>query len=75
MQPMLPKTISEAHLHRYLTEFDFRYNNRVGLGVNDGERAPRALKGIEGKRLTYVGLTKPRTLTQKSVPLSSLAKA
>jgi hypothetical protein len=45
--------ISEQHLHRYLTEFDFRYNNRSGLGVEDVERAARTLKGIEGKRLTY----------------------
>jgi transposase-like protein len=45
--------ISEEHLPRYLAEFDFRYNNRAGLGVNDGERAALALKGIEGKRLTY----------------------
>ncbi len=45
--------VSEAHLHRYLAEFDFRYNNRAGLGVNDGERATKALRGIEGKRLTY----------------------
>jgi transposase-like protein len=45
--------VSEAHLHRYLAEFDFRYNNRAGLGVKDGERAAKALKGIEGKRLTY----------------------
>jgi transposase-like protein len=44
---------SEKHLHRYLAEFDFRYSNRVALGINDGERAARALKGIEGKRLTY----------------------
>jgi hypothetical protein len=44
---------SEKHLHRYLAEFDFRYSNRVALGVNDGERAARAMKGIEGKRLTY----------------------
>jgi transposase-like protein len=44
---------SEKHLHRYLAEFDFRYSNRVALGVNDGERAARALKGIVGKRLTY----------------------
>ena len=34
-------------------EFEFRYNNRVGLGVNDSERAQRALQGIKGKRLTY----------------------
>jgi transposase-like protein len=43
----------EKHLHRYLAEFDFRYNNRIALGVNDKERAAVALKGIEGKRLTY----------------------
>ena len=41
------------HLQRYLTEFDFRYNNRVALGVNDAARAERALKGIVGKRLMY----------------------
>src|SRR6266566_8376772 len=45
--------VSEAHLHRYLVEFDFRYSNRAGLGVSDGERVVKALKGIEGKRLTY----------------------
>jgi transposase-like protein len=45
--------VSHEHLPMYLAEFDFRYNNRVGLGVNDGERAARALKGAEGKRLTY----------------------
>ena len=43
----------EKHLHRYLAEFDFRYSNRVRLGVNDVARADRALKGIVGKRLTY----------------------
>jgi transposase-like protein len=46
-------SISEAHLHRYLAEFDFRYNNRSKLGVEDDMRAAMALKGIEGKRLTY----------------------
>jgi transposase-like protein len=45
--------VSEAHLNRYLAEFDFRYSNRAKLGVTDGERAAKALKGIEGKRLTY----------------------
>jgi hypothetical protein len=44
---------SEQHLHRYLTEFEFRYNNRSKLGVSDKDRAARTLKGIEGKRLTY----------------------
>lgn len=43
----------EKHLHRYLAEFDFRHNNRVALGVNDGERADLAIKAIAGKRLTY----------------------
>ncbi len=43
----------EKHLHRYLSEFDFRYSNRVALGVNDGERADLAIKGAVGKRLTY----------------------
>jgi transposase-like protein len=44
---------SEKHLHRYLAEFEFRYNNRIALGVNDGERAAQLAKGIVGKRLTY----------------------
>jgi transposase-like protein len=45
--------VSEAHLHRYLAEFDFRYNNRAKLGVDDIERARRAIVGTAGKRLTY----------------------
>jgi transposase-like protein len=45
--------VSEAHLKRYLAEFDFRYNERSALGVNDSERATKALQGIVGKRLTY----------------------
>ena len=45
--------VSEAHLTRYLAEFDFRYSNRAKLGVSDGERAARAIKGASGKRLTY----------------------
>jgi transposase-like protein len=45
--------ISEAHLPRYLAEFDFRYNNRIGLGVDDAERTRKALAGVVGKRLTY----------------------
>jgi len=44
---------AEKHLHRYLTEFDFRYNHRVRLGVDDRARTDAALKGIVGKRLTY----------------------
>ncbi len=44
---------SEKHLHRYLAEFDFRYNGRVALGVDDQQRANKALKGVKGKRLAY----------------------
>jgi transposase-like protein len=44
---------SEKHLHRYLAEFDFRYNRRTALGYSDQERAAAALRGITGKRLTY----------------------
>jgi transposase-like protein len=45
--------VSPAHLKRYLAEFDFRHNERVALGVDDSERATRALRGTVGKRLTY----------------------
>lgn len=44
---------AEKHLHRYLAEFDFRYNNRSALGVEDVERATKAVIGAKGKRLTY----------------------
>jgi transposase-like protein len=43
-------SVSQAHLRRYLAEWDFKWNTRK---VKDGERAAIALKGIEGKRLTY----------------------
>lgn len=43
----------EQHLHRYLAEFDFRYSNRIALGVNDNARAIKAVQGVVGKRLTY----------------------
>jgi hypothetical protein len=43
----------EQHLRRYLAEFDFRYNNRAALGVDDAARVTRALGGIVGKRLMY----------------------
>jgi transposase-like protein len=46
---------AEKHLHRYLSEFDFRYSNRIALGVDDGERRTLAIKGAAGKRLTYRG--------------------
>jgi transposase-like protein len=43
----------EQHLQAYLNEFDFRYSNRIALGCDDSERTRRAVKGAEGKRLTY----------------------
>ncbi len=42
-----------SHLHRYLAEFDFRYNNRVALDINDSERTDNILGNVSGKRLTY----------------------
>lgn len=44
---------AEKHLHRYLAEYDFRYNHRIRLGFNDDARMVEAVKGAEGKRLTY----------------------
>ncbi len=43
----------EAHLHRYLAEFQFRYNHRSGLGIEDTERVEQIAKQAHGKRLTY----------------------
>jgi len=45
--------VSPQHLGRYLAEFDFRYNQRMGLGVNDSQRMAASILGIVGKRLTY----------------------
>ena len=52
--------VSEAHLHRYLAEFDFRYSNGERLGIDDTARAERALLGVKGKRLTYETTRAPR---------------
>ena len=46
-------SVSEAHLHRYLSEFDFKYNHRSALGYDDAERADALLRGAKGKRLLY----------------------
>ena len=45
--------VSQQHLKRYLAEFDYRYNERVSLGVSDSERMRKSVQGIVGKRLTY----------------------
>lgn len=44
---------SEKHLQRYLNEFDFRYNHRAGLEIDDAMRADAAIRGVANKRLTY----------------------
>lgn len=44
---------SEKHLHRYLAEFDYRYNHREKLGFDDVSRFEKSVPGIVGKRLTY----------------------
>ena len=44
---------AEKHLRRYLSEFEFRHNHRVALGVDDVARADHILAGVVGKRLTY----------------------
>jgi transposase-like protein len=54
---------SEKHLHRYLAEYDFRYNTRTALGFNDLMRAEQLAAAIPGKRLTY---RRPRQITQQS---------
>jgi hypothetical protein len=42
--------VSEQHLHRYLSEFDFRYNTRK---ITDGERSVKLIGKVAGKRLMY----------------------
>jgi hypothetical protein len=56
--------VSEPHLKRYLSEFDFRYNNWIALGVDDTRRADTALKGVKGKRLTYKTTRRERPSAQ-----------
>src|SRR5579871_2884207 len=45
--------VSEAHLHRYLAEADFKYSHRKALGIDDAARAEALLRGAKGKRLLY----------------------
>jgi hypothetical protein len=52
--------VSEAHLKRYLCEFDFRYSYRVKLGYDDVKRADLAIEGAYGERLTYARTSRQR---------------
>lgn len=54
--------VSQQHLKRYLGEFDFRYNERKALGVDDAARARKVLQGIAGKRLTYRRIDEERAV-------------
>lgn len=56
--------IDQKHIDRYLAEFDFRYNTRAKLGINDVERTDRAIKGAVGKRLTYATPSVGATLSE-----------
>jgi ISXO2-like transposase domain len=61
----------EKHLHRYLAEFDHRYNNRVALGIDDAARATKTLVGAKGKRLTYrttAGRTRSEARNEPEAP-------
>jgi transposase-like protein len=62
--------VSEAHLGRYLAEFDFRHNHRIRLGFDDLTRADLALVGAKGKRLTYrtVGGARPSAKSTEANP-------
>lgn len=51
--PGVYQHVSPTHLKRYAAEFDFRFNNRAGLGINDMERTEKLARGAAGKRLTY----------------------
>jgi transposase-like protein len=53
--------VSQQHLKRYLCEFDFRYNERAALGVEDAERATKAVRGVVGKRMTYESTNREET--------------
>ena len=49
----------EKHLHRYLAEFDFRYNHRTALGVSDGESAVLTMKSIGASVARAARLVEP----------------
>ncbi len=66
--------VSEAHLHRYLAEFDFRYNTRTALGVNDRSAPPHHWKASTASALPIGGLVKPKARKQQARQLLALRK-
>jgi len=61
---------SEKHLHRYLAEFDFRYNHREALGWNDEARAIAAVRSGEGSASPISNLVKSKSLKAKAAHFS-----
>ncbi|AFY30437.1 IS1595 family transposase [Cyanobium gracile] len=52
---------AEKHLHRYVAEFDFRYNQRAKFGITEQDRTQTALRGMAGKRLTYKSVDRSKS--------------
>lgn len=65
----------EAHLHRYLAEFDFRYNRRPVLGWTDKDRVEAIMAGIAGKRLTYRRIGEAQNAQAEGAKASGIAQA
>jgi hypothetical protein len=55
-------------LKRYLAEFDFRYNERQALGVNDDQRMAKSIPGVVGKRLTYRRTGRAEETPEEEIP-------
>jgi len=51
--------VGEQHLQRYVNEFDFRWNNRIALGVDDVQRSETLLGQVGGRRLMYRDSSSP----------------
>ena len=60
--------VSQQHLKRYLAEFDFRYNERQALGVNDADRMEKSINGVVGKRLTYRRTGRTEEALEEEIP-------
>lgn len=58
--------VSQQHMKKYLAEFDFRYNERSALGIENAERMTKSIKGIVGRRMTYRH-SLPKTLTKETL--------
>jgi hypothetical protein len=49
----------EKHLHRYLAEFDFRYNYRIALGYSDIDRTKPRSKALNASGFSINNLVAP----------------